>query len=356
MKNFGLIGMIVLIAISFTDLIALGGRSGDGGGQGGGHHGSGGVGQLSRQPGVIDRTPSMSRSGYSSGSVVNTGAGSRSLLNPALPNRSTPVGTQNWSKGGPINQANRSGTRVTSSNFNRDYKNRWEGNRNNADRVRDYYKRNRGYYKNWFNNPNSVYWNNNVNWWQPAGWGTVSGWVGYDTGYPVYYYDSEYDEPVELEPDVVNYINVYNNSPPQQQQQPVDPLQNMNVYIPVVGNTATAPTAQPQQDVQGDWLPLGVFAVGRNTNDIEQANMFIQLAINKQGVISGTYYNTSTTVNREISGQLNKQTQEVSWKLSDNPNSAIVTTGLYNLSQPETKVTVTFPNGMSQVWLLVRLQ
>ena len=48
-----------------------------------------------------------------------------------------------------------------------------------------------------------------------------------------------------------------------------------------------------------EWLPLGVFAV---TQDGEQSGppptLFVQLTINKQGIIAGTFNNTATDFKR----------------------------------------------------------
>ena len=68
------------------------------------------------------------------------------------------------------------------------------------------------------------------------------------------------------------------------------------------GATSDAPA-------DGDWLPLGVFALTKpgETNSI----VTIQLAVNKQGVIRGNYTDTKTNKTMVIQGAVDKKTQMV---------------------------------------------
>ncbi len=63
-----------------------------------------------------------------------------------------------------------------------------------------------------------------------------------------------------------------------------------------------------------DWMPLGVFAI---TQDGEptgaEPTMFLQLALSKQGVISGTFQNTATNTVKAVEGMVDKQTQRAAW-------------------------------------------
>ena len=56
-----------------------------------------------------------------------------------------------------------------------------------------------------------------------------------------------------------------------------------------------------------DWRPLGVFAVGRDANAGSQRAM--QLAINKDGVLTGTYFNRENGEVHPVSGMVDERTQ-----------------------------------------------
>lgn len=106
---------------------------------------------------------------------------------------------------------------------------------------------------------------------------------------------------------------------------------------------------------QEEWMPLGVFAAGETYTEAAYSSMFVQLALNKSGQIAGTYYNTATNEVHDLDGEVNEYTQEAVWKVSDNPNSPTMITGLYNLTQDVAIVQVLFTNGRNQNWTLVRI-
>ncbi len=177
---------------------------------------------------------------------------------------------------------------------------------------------------NWFND--SFFRNHNcypyyqysgANWWWAPSWGYVSSWLPYNWTDPYYYSDSGTAYTV----------------PPQ---------------------TYESETTNPPQQNQ-DWLPLGVFAVGQTPNAAAYTTMFVQLALDKQGHIAGSYYNTATDEVHELDGIVDQYTQEAAWKVSDNPNSPTMTTGLYNLTQDAAIIQVHFQDGHNQNWTYVRV-
>jgi len=60
-----------------------------------------------------------------------------------------------------------------------------------------------------------------------------------------------------------------------------------------------APPATAEQAEQSDWMPLGTFAVSSNQKDVDP-NRVVQLAVNKQGIVSGTLFNTTTNQAQSI--------------------------------------------------------
>ena len=137
-----------------------------------------------------------------------------------------------------------------------------------------------------------------------------------------------------------------------------------NVYIDgEVASTAEAYTdsayelaeagseAQPSEVKEGEWMSLGVFAVADQEKG--DPNMFLQLAVNKDGVISGSYYNESTENSQTVQGSFDKTTQRAAWTIGDNKNT-VFDTGIYNLTKDETQVLVHF--GKRETWHIVQQQ
>lgn len=215
--------------------------------------------------------------------------------------------------------------RVDAENIGNRIKNNWRS----SDQWfgRDFFDR---------HNYHPAYWNNNANWWTPAAWAGLAGWLAWDWNEPIYYEDGYY--PITTED--TSYV------------QPSPAVVNTNT--PTI---STAPAATPTAtNVTGDWYPLGVFAVGKNEQLAANSFMFVQLALNKNGDIAGTYYNATTDQTRELVGAVDRNTQQAAWSISDNPNSPVISTGLYNLTKDITDVAVDFPDGTTQTWTFVRMQ
>jgi hypothetical protein len=103
----------------------------------------------------------------------------------------------------------------------------------------------------------------------------------------------------------------------------------------------------------GDWLPLGVFALTKP--DQTKSDVSIQLAIDKQGVIRGNYTDTATEKNQLVQGSLDKQTQRVAFTVGENTKD-VIETGLYNLTKDEAPCLIHFGSDKTEQWLLVRLR
>jgi hypothetical protein len=111
--------------------------------------------------------------------------------------------------------------------------------------------------------------------------------------------------------------------------------------------------ASAQAPSEGDWLPLGVFALTKP--DQTKSDVSIQLAVNKQGVIRGNATDTTANTNKVIQGSVDKQTQRVAFTVGDN-TTEVVETGLYNLTKDEAPCLIHFGNDKAEQWLLVRVQ
>ena len=83
--------------------------------------------------------------------------------------------------------------------------------------------------------------------------------------------------------------------------------------------------------------------------------MFLQLAVSKEGKITGTYSNTVSDTAQPVEGQVDRESQRAAWWIGDN-RSNDPETGIHNLTQDETPVLVHFGTQQTQTWLLVRLE
>lgn len=198
----------------------------------------------------------------------------------------------------------------------------------------------------WRDHPNAAraYWDKHHHpwnwWWRPATWAAVVGWTagvaaGSSYGDPIYY---DYGENVYYDGDEV-YVGGNQVATAQE-------------YYNQANDIASAAPDSPS--TPSDWLPLGVFALSHgNAGD---SNMVLQLSVSKEGVISGTYYNTATDKARPIKGMVDKKSQRAAWTFADGKNTDIIMeTGIYNLTQDQTEALVHFGKDKTQQWLMVRL-
>ena len=113
------------------------------------------------------------------------------------------------------------------------------------------------------------------------------------------------------------------------------------------------PPADDETADAAEWMPLGTFAVSTNENEGEPTR-FVQLAVSREGIISGTFYNEQTDVAQTVIGQVDPETQRVAMRLSDD-DQLVAETGLYNLTLDEVPVLVHFGPEKHEFFLLVRI-
>jgi hypothetical protein len=83
--------------------------------------------------------------------------------------------------------------------------------------------------------------------------------------------------------------------------------------------------------------------------------IFLQLTVDKAGVIAGTVTNTETDDVHAIEGMVDKNTQRSAWVI-EGKDSPIMETGIANLTKDEAPALLHFADGQTQQWLLVRLE
>lgn len=171
--------------------------------------------------------------------------------------------------------------------------------------------------------------------WDRATWPVVGGWWGWPaTVQPIYY---NYGDNVTYQGDQV-YVD----------QQPAATAEQY------YQQAATLAASTPPSDPNGDnWMPLGVFALVQQ----EQANadITLQLAVDKAGAIAGNYCSVLTGTTLPIHGAVNKQTHLAAWTVGDNATT-VYEAGISNLTQGQAPVLLHLGKDTTQQWLLVRLK
>lgn len=171
--------------------------------------------------------------------------------------------------------------------------------------------------------------------WNPCTWSTASVYCGYSQVPPVYY---DYGNNVTYQDNSV-YVNGENAGTTQQYYQQASTLA-------ASGASADAPA-------DGDWLPLGVFALTKP--DQTKSDVSVQLAVSKQGVIRGNYTDSAGNKNQVITGSVDKDSQRVAFTVGDDTQT-VFETGLYNLTKDEAPCLKHLGSDNAEQWLLVRLQ
>lgn len=168
---------------------------------------------------------------------------------------------------------------------------------------------------------------------RPVAWATVASFCGYGSQ-PSY---CDYGTST-----VYNGDTVYVNGDPTSAQQ----------YATQAAATASAGQAA-SATADADVLPLGVFGMvqGEETN----ATQFFQLAVNKQGIITGEYYNAMTGETEKLAGAVDKQTQMAAWTVGAG-NTVVYQAGIANLTKDETTVVIHYGTEKTQQMTLVRIK
>lgn len=116
-----------------------------------------------------------------------------------------------------------------------------------------------------------------------------------------------------------------------------------------------APLLAPDVAAQLEWLPLGVFAI--TPDGLNEANVLVQLAVTKDGVIGGTVLDQTGNATFTVQGTVDKNTQRAVWSYTNEKNIRVVMeTSVNNLTQNESTGLVHFGPNDQRVIELVRLQ
>ena len=104
-----------------------------------------------------------------------------------------------------------------------------------------------------------------------------------------------------------------------------------------------------------EWLPLGVFALADANNTDAVPNMFLQLAVSKEGIVAGTYNNKSTDETKSVEGMVDMQSGRAAWTIAGK-SSPIMETQLDSLTENETNALIHFADGTTQELLMLHME
>jgi len=177
-------------------------------------------------------------------------------------------------------------------------------------------------------------------WWKWATAATVTRWITYPWRQPVYYgYGSGGN--VYYEGDTV-YVDGEAECTAEEYYEQADQI------------ASSAPEIPEAEAEDVEWMSLGVFAVAKE--GVSESNMLLQLAVTKDGMIGGTFYNESTEESMDVEGMIDKDTQRACWSpIGGEKANVVMETGIYNLTEDECTALVHFGAEQAQTWALVRL-
>jgi hypothetical protein len=171
--------------------------------------------------------------------------------------------------------------------------------------------------------------------WGAPAWGTVASYAGYPAE-PTYY---DYGETVVYDGDTVTVNGETEVPAAEYAQQAIE-----------LADAGKPTTNDPKPD---DFQLLGVFAMVAE-GDEKSTNIF-QLAVNKDGLIRGNYYNALTDTTEQVDGSVDKKTQRAAWTVAGR-KFPVYEAGLANLTKNETTMLVHYAKDNRQQFMLVRMQ
>jgi hypothetical protein len=170
--------------------------------------------------------------------------------------------------------------------------------------------------------------------WRAATWASVASYCSYPAA-PVYY---DYGTTVVYQGDTV-YVEG-------------EKVASAAEYSQQATKVADAGRAAKPADKE-DWQALGVFAMVQGEE--KTAYHIFQLAINKQGVLRGNYYNAMTDATEPVYGSVDKKTQRAAWTVGDR-KTPVYETGIANLTQDESTMLVHFGTDRTEQFNLIRIE
>jgi hypothetical protein len=172
--------------------------------------------------------------------------------------------------------------------------------------------------------------------WAAWDWAYLNGWFGYGNVDPMYY---DYGNNVIYQDNSV-YVNG-------------DNVGTSDEYYQQASDLAGAADDDAKASSDEQWLPLGVFAMSHDQQT--KANLILQLAVNKDGIIRGNYTATLADDTQPLQGSVDKKTQRAAWTIGSKKEN-VFETGIDNLTKDEAPLLVHLGKDKTEQWTLVRVK
>ena len=180
--------------------------------------------------------------------------------------------------------------------------------------------------------------------WAAAGIGAVGTWLGMSA------LNNGYGYPVNNST-VYTSDNGDNYDVADQSTQPSTDDENAETVYPAADAAQLAASGANDPAADAKFMPLGVYSIAPEGQ--EEASAMLHLAISKDGVLRGSYYDLLTDKDHDIKGAVDKKTGRVAWTVA--PNGKVVFhTSLQDLTEDSGPVVVNFENGETREWTIAR--
>ncbi|MGD9719690.1 MAG: hypothetical protein AB7O59_00555 [Pirellulales bacterium] len=178
--------------------------------------------------------------------------------------------------------------------------------------------------------------------WAAATFGAAAGWLGL----------SALDNAVAPAGETTVYTGddnaqVVDTNQPNDEQTADSDEQELAASADEAGKLAQSGAAQPATDAK--FLPLGVFSIAPTGDD--EAKALLHLAVSKEGVLRGTYYDTATDKDHDIQGSIDKKTGRVAFSVAPDSKTVYETT-LRELTEQSGPLSVHNADGKLGEWTI----
>jgi len=123
-------------------------------------------------------------------------------------------------------------------------------------------------------------------------------------------------------------------------------------YAQQAATIASQGGADAKIDEDDQWRSLGVFAMARSQET--DASNFLSLAVDKNGILRGSYYNAVSDENSHVTGKVDKKTQRAAWTIGDK-KEPVYEAGISNLTKDQLTILVHKADGKVEQMFLVRV-
>lgn len=207
---------------------------------------------------------------------------------------------------------------------------------------------NRPFSRGWYGNHRRA-WGGGWGWgnpWGIANWATAGAWLGLGAAAPIWGGYGPTDTTIYDTDDAE--LSAADTKQPA--GKPVTP-ETLAAESAAAKALAAKGISEPGQNEK--FLPLGVFTLA--PEDQTEASAMVQLAVSKQGVLRGSYFDLLSDVDHPIRGSVDKKTQRVAWNIG--PQGKVTfQTALGVLTEPSGPVSVHYENGQTRQWVLARYE